>query len=169
MDKKCPECNQNFESIKRKKYLLNYGTSQWENKFCSQSCAGKYSSRQRIRFNKENIPLGAKKRDKNNYIYIWDGEQWRSEHRITVENKLRRKLRKGEIIHHIDGKKDNNKIENLQLMVYLYHCSAIETQHTKDINNLLKDNEKLKELLRQKNKTISAFIIKGLKRSRIDF
>lgn len=38
------------------------------------------------------------------------------EHRIVAENALGRKLKKQEIVHHIDGDKHNNKIKNLAIL-----------------------------------------------------
>lgn len=41
---------------------------------------------------------------KNNYVY---------EHRLNIEKKLGRYLKKSEVIHHIDEDKSNNEIDNL--------------------------------------------------------
>lgn len=40
-----------------------------------------------------------------------------TEHRFVMEKFLGRDIKKGEIIHHIDGDKSNNKIENLLLCI----------------------------------------------------
>jgi hypothetical protein len=51
----------------------------------------------------------------NGYVLILDGLMWKLEHKIVVENFIGRKLKKEEVIHHLDFNKKNNKIENLML------------------------------------------------------
>lgn len=53
-------------------------------------------------------------RTKNNYVLA---------HRVIMENHLGRLLDTNEIVHHIDGNKKNNLIENLQLMTSSEHSS----------------------------------------------
>ena len=43
-------------------------------------------------------------------------------HRVIMENHLGRLLNTDEIIHHIDGNKKNNLINNLEIMNYKSHC-----------------------------------------------
>lgn len=46
----------------------------------------------------------------------------RHQHRVVMERKLGRKLRKGEIVHHVDHNKKNNHPDNLQVMSQAEHC-----------------------------------------------
>lgn len=39
----------------------------------------------------------------------------RHEHRIKAEELLGRKLRRGEVVHHIDGNRRNNSLDNLMV------------------------------------------------------
>lgn len=52
-------------------------------------------------------------------------------HRLIAEKKLGRKLIKGEIVHHIDGNKKNNNIDNLEVMTQSEHAR----KHSLDYHN----------------------------------
>lgn len=53
----------------------------------------------------------------NGYVVIYDGEgKGIKEHIKIVEEKLGRKLYLDEVVHHVNGKKNDNRIENLRLM-----------------------------------------------------
>lgn len=69
---------------------------------------------------------------RNGYVSMTKGEnRYQNEHRLIMEGHIGRKLIKGEIVHHIDGNRKNNSLENLQLMSHYEHSRfhALENNH----------------------------------------
>lgn len=104
-------------------------------KFCSKKC--KYFSghtKETIEKIKEKRALqifNTRPINRSGYIYIktWDhpfcGKQgYVAEHRLIMEKHIGRFLEPEETIHHIDGNKTNNSIDNLELF-------ATRGEHTK--------------------------------------
>jgi len=66
---------------------------------------------------------GGRHTDKDGYVLVWVEDhphrrkhtRYMFEHRLVVEAHLGRYLDPGEVIHHIDGNKQNNTIANLEL------------------------------------------------------
>jgi hypothetical protein len=61
------------------------------------------------------VPMGHHLRMKNAYAY---------EHQLIAEEKLGRNLKPGEIVHHINGKKTDNRPENIEI------CSSLHEHKT---------------------------------------
>ena len=66
------------------------------------------------------------------------------EHRFIMEQLIGRKLKRTEVVHHIDGDKSNNNINNLQLMTLSEHTRIHKLNH----NVSEKTREKLKNSLK---------------------
>lgn len=108
MKQLCPICQKEFEQSKYREQIC-----------CSKSCA------RSLQYQNKHAPnwKGGRFKTSSGYIDIWVGKDYPNcknwgyyaEHRYVMEQYLGRPLEKNETVHHIDGDRTNNKIENLQL------------------------------------------------------
>lgn len=92
-------------------------------------------------------------RPKNKPIRLGTGKGWRKHqngylykcvgsgnttymHRYVMEKYLGRKLEEKEVVHHIDGNRENNNIENLELMLYSEHQRMHLIPRAKELSSL---------------------------------
>lgn len=131
---KCDNCDSIFE---RPLNLLspnrrNNNVKHFCSKCDSYALGGKIASE--IRTEKYNNLIGKTNKYNRGYVEIYvkgthehrPDENWIREHIIVMENHIGRKLKKGEVVHHIDGDKHNNNISNLDLCTIEEHnnCHA---------------------------------------------
>ena len=84
------------------------------NNFCSRKCRNKWQSS--LTANKSGRYKGGKVLQQG-YMFIKVGyRQYRQENRIKMEEHLNRKLKTTELVHHKDGNRLNNDINNLEIM-----------------------------------------------------
>lgn len=86
-------------------------------RFCNSNCNSNYLNHQRLR----NAPEGEVKEHSTLGCYQQKHEgKWVLQHRIIMENLLGRKLTRAEKVHHINGNRKDNRIENLEVYTGIY-------------------------------------------------
>lgn len=80
---------------------------QGKGRFCSQDCWYRWNRRPTI--------------DHRGYRRVWDGDRHVLEHRLVVERNLGRRLTTSEHVHHVNGDRLDNRIENLQVLTHAEH------------------------------------------------
>lgn len=79
--------------------------------------------------NKRNAkPVGSvRTHDQRGYLEEKTPDGWRRQHILVMERHIGRSLKKGEVVHHINEVKTDNRIENLQLMSNGEHTTLHHT------------------------------------------
>jgi len=118
----CSWCGKVFEN--RTGHLRKYCSSGCSNRSHGWMWRGKNNPKWHgnIAEDNPNWNGGKFRAQKSGYTFTRvDVGKYRQEHRVVMENALGRKLKRGEFIHHIDGDKNNNSIENLMVVAQGEH------------------------------------------------
>ena len=95
------------------------------------------------------VYIGPKSSDKRIYQFHNDYCGSIREHTLVMEKHIGRPMEKGEVCHHIDGNKTNNKLSNLQIMTVTEHnaCHAANDKLVMDLfeKGIIKYSRKYKK------------------------
>lgn len=89
--------------------------------FCSIACKNK-DFHEKHRGHLSPLWRGGRRISVNGYVILTIETKQLYEHRVVMEKKLGRALRRDEHIHHVNGDKADNRLKNLKLMSAGEHC-----------------------------------------------
>lgn len=121
-DEKCGNCG---KAIYIQKHLFGKA------RYCSPACHEQWLTKTKGRFGVNNFCWkGGVSESSQGYLMITHGKHARKfkyQHRQVMEEYLGRPLESHEIVHHVNGDKKDNRIENLEIMTRAEHI-----QHHRD-------------------------------------
>jgi len=109
----CDNCGKEFDTYK------SYDKRNYKHRFCSKKCEGEFRNLK----NSVSHWQGGSVSGSTGYKYIMYQGKAIEEHRLVMMKHLGRDLKEDEVVHHINGNKLDNRIENLQLMTRSEHHS----------------------------------------------
>ena len=114
MERQCEYCKKTFQPKDKRNRIR---------RFCSVKCASTNTAKKR--YNTKGWIISTK-----GYKQILVNGKYIMEHRLIMEAHLGRKLKETEVVHHIDGNKQNNSIQNLIVMTKEQHDKIKEFKIT---------------------------------------
>lgn len=124
---KCDNCGQEFTRPKNGKTTISGDTH-----FCKMCPVHSLAAKLSLKKQRKKAEIRGQKFDRG-YKEIWVGPDypyrkttWLREHIAVMERHIEKRIPKGMVVHHIDGSKTNNQLDNLLLCTVEQHnnCHA---------------------------------------------
>lgn len=114
----CPCCNKDYMRTQKQLNQVIKRSGVWRCRPCTQA----------LRIYSNAKPIGSVRVHKpTGYIDQKTQDGWRRQHVVVMENAIGRRINKGEVVHHINEIKSDNRIENLALMTTGEHTAVHHT------------------------------------------
>lgn len=96
----CDNCGKNFHRTP--------AAADRKNNYCSRECSRKFLGR-------PVAPIGSTRIHETGYVHLRTERGWEAEHRVIMAAHLGRDLYDDETVHHRNGVRTDNRLENLEL------------------------------------------------------
>jgi len=121
----CPNCNELF--VRAKKQIDSFARKNidWKCKTCTLILRNKLLEK----------PIGSTRiHNKKGYVLEKTEKGWFLQHHLVVQKHFGRSLLKDEAVHHINGIKTDNNIDNLIVMNHGEHTRLHNLERSKNVN-----------------------------------
>ena len=91
---------------------------------------------------RERMPVGSTRHDAHGYVLVKTVKgngRWEKQHVLVMETMVKRRLFPGEVVHHVNGVKDDNRPQNLHLFMTMSAHNQAHASYERLLGGLMSD------------------------------